>query len=126
MHLHHQIISDIYGEYNAPEGGEDDALLQRLLGLHLARDVGEAAALARLYHLAHHNLREHIFMSGPNIISSHLHELGGVVARLLAVHGGGDGVCSGPRRRHRLRAGQAALVGPPGGLRGVGACRGLG
>ena len=39
-----------------PEGGEDDALLQRLLGLHLARDVGEAAALARLYHLAHHNL----------------------------------------------------------------------
>ena len=41
-----------------PEGGEDDALLQRLLGLHLARDVGEAAALARLYHLAHNNLRQ--------------------------------------------------------------------
>ena len=42
-----------------PEGGEDDALLQRLLGLHLARDVGEAAALARLYHLAHHDLRQY-------------------------------------------------------------------
>ena len=48
------------------------------------------------------------------------------MAGLLAVHGGGDGVGPGPRRRHRLRAGQAALVGPPGGLRGVGACRGHG
>ena len=55
-----------------PEGGEDDALLQRLLGLHLARDVGEAAALARLYHLAHHDLRENIIMSVSNIISFHL------------------------------------------------------
>ena len=109
-----------------PEGGEDDALLQRLLGLHLARDVGEAAALARLYHLAHHDLQGNTIMSGLIIISSHLHELGGVVAGLLAVHGGGDGVGPGPRRRHRLRAGQAAFVGPPGGLRGVGACRGHG
>ena len=52
-----------------PEGGEDDALLQRLLGLHLARDVGEAAALARLYHLAHHNLRGNTIMSCQGLLS---------------------------------------------------------